>query len=122
MNLDDLTYAQLKELAKLLPALGIGGSVPSKEVLPAMLSPGQKVFIRTVTWHFTGEIVSVTSAGYELKEAAWIADAHARHADFLKDGPSSEAEIEPYPNGVVVPAGPVIDVSPWSHPLPRKQG
>ncbi len=116
MNIEDLTIAQIRELAKFIPTFGM----QSHDKTPALLQPGKKVFIRTVTLYFTGEIEQITSREIVLKDAAWVADTK-RFADFLKDGPRSDSEIEPYPDGVVINREVVIDISPWKHDLPRVQ-
>ena len=81
---------------------------------------GNKVFVRTVTYHYTGEIVIADGGGIVLKDAAWIADS-GRFSDALKTGEFSE--VEPYPDDVAVLLcfGAIVDVADWKHDLPRKQ-
>ena len=78
---------------------------------------GEAVFIRTVTYHYTGRIVGLTATEILLEDVAWIADSgrwnEARMTGIL-------SEVEPYPAGVVsVARAAVVDVSCWGHALPR---
>jgi len=87
------------------------------------LSPvqvGNSVYIRTVTYHYTGRIVQLTDAEIVLSDAAWIADS-GRFAQAMAQGTLSE--VEPYPDGVRVSIsrGADVDVSLWLHALPRTQ-
>ena len=52
---------------------------------------GQKLFIRTVTYHMTGEVVKRMGAFIQLKDAAWIADS-GRFNEAIKNGTLSEVE------------------------------
>jgi len=79
---------------------------------------GANYFIRTVTHHFTGNLVSVGEKELVLVDAAWIAD----------DGRFSEAmetetfsEVEPYPAGkkVIIGRSSVIDAVELTN-LPRE--
>jgi hypothetical protein len=81
---------------------------------------GEKVFIRTVTYHYTGRVVAIDETTIVLQEAAWIADS-GRWANALATGGLSE--VEPYPADrlVYVGRGAVVDVTSWSHDLPRAQ-
>ena len=83
----------------------------------AVVEAGKKVFIRTVTSYFTGEVVSETTQGITLKDAAWIADT-GRLSNALKTGDLNEVEV--YPGEVEVYKAGIIDISPWNHPLPRE--
>ena len=79
---------------------------------------GQNVFVRTVTFHYTGRLSAYDDAHLELADAAWVADS-GRFADALADG--TLVEVEPYPGSVLVGRGAIVDVSVWDHPLPREQ-
>jgi len=82
-----------------------------------ILSPGAAVFVRTVTHHYTGRVVSVDNLWITLSDAAWIADS-GRWATALATG--SLSEVEPYPGEMMIGVGSVVDVSPWNHALPRE--
>lgn len=97
-----------------------GREVPKVQPGERVLAVGRKVFIRTVTFHYTGRIVLIERDAVVLQEAAWISE-DGRFADALKTG--ELAEIEPYPDDVTVEVsrGAILDVSEWHHPLPREQ-
>jgi hypothetical protein len=81
----------------------------------------QNVYVRTVTHHYTGEVLEETATELVLVKAAWIADT-GRFADAMKTGKFNE--IEPYPEEfeVVLSKGSFVDrVRNWPHPLPREQ-
>lgn len=77
---------------------------------------GQKLFIRTVTYHMTGEVVKRMGAFIQLKNAAWIADS-GRFSTAIKTGELSEVE----PVGTAwINLSSVVDFFPWKHDLPTK--
>lgn len=83
------------------------------------LSVGQNVFIRTVTYHYTGRVVGITESEILLDGASWIADS-GRWAAAQSNGTLNE--VEPYAPGVVsISRASVVDVSSWRHPLPLVQ-
>lgn len=78
---------------------------------------GKKVFIRTVTYHLTGEIVGKVGHFFHLRKAAWIADS-GRFMEAIKNGVLSEVE----PVGEAwVNINSITDMFPWKHSLPDKQ-
>jgi len=79
---------------------------------------GENVFVRTITYHYTGRLIAFDGATMRLADAAWIA-ASGRFADALTSGEFSE--VEPYPGDVFLNAAAVVDVSVWGHDLPRTQ-
>jgi hypothetical protein len=81
---------------------------------------GKNVFIRTVTYHYTGRIVRETPKFLVLTDAAWIADS-GRFADAMATG--SLSEVEPYPDGCEVSVAwtAIVDLCEWAHPLPRQR-
>lgn len=81
---------------------------------------GKHVFVRTVTNYYTGRLNEPEpgSGFLSLGDAAWIADT-GRFADALAKGTLNE--IEPYPEGVLVAIGSIVDICEWGHDLPRKQ-
>ena len=107
MDFENLTVKQVKEIKGLL------GGQSSYEPLANV---GDKVFIRTVTHHYTGEVVKAKKDWLELKDAAWIAD-DGRFNNFLKTG--SANEIEPFEDNVRIPTGGILDITLWKHALPR---
>ena len=77
---------------------------------------GNSVLIRTVTYFYTGRIVSVDRDEIVLKDAAWVAET-GRFSNALTTG--ALGEVEPYPDLVSVSRGAVVDVTIWAHDLPR---
>jgi hypothetical protein len=78
---------------------------------------GQKLFIRTVTYHMTGKVVKRMGAFIQLEDAAWIADS-GRFSTALKSGTLDEVE----PVGTMwVNLSSVVDFFPWKHKLPQDQ-
>jgi hypothetical protein len=78
---------------------------------------GQKLFIRTVTYHMTGKVVKRMGAFIQLEDAAWIADS-GRFSNALKTGSLDEVE----PVGTMwVNLSSVVDFFPWKHKLPTDQ-
>lgn len=78
---------------------------------------GQKLFIRTVTYHCTGKVVKRMGAFIELEDGAWIADS-GRFSNAIKNGELDEVE----PVGTMwVNLSSVVDFFPWKHGLPKTQ-
>lgn len=77
---------------------------------------GTNVFVRTVTFHYTGRLAAADESFLLLEEAAWVADS-GRFSTALATGQLSE--VEQYPGGCLVSRGAIVDVSEWSHDLPR---
>ena len=78
---------------------------------------GQKLFIRTVTYHMTGRVVKRMGTFIQLEEASWIADS-GRFSDAIKKGELDEVE----PVGTAwVNLSSVVDFFPWKHELPTEQ-
>lgn len=82
-----------------------------------MFNVGDKLFIRTVTYHIVGEVTSREGDWLALKDAAWVADS-GLFSDALAKGTLNEVE----PVGeAFVNLGSATDVFPWSHELPLVQ-
>jgi hypothetical protein len=78
---------------------------------------GKNVLVRTVTNYYTGRLASNGANGWlQLDDAAWIADT-GRFSTALAKGTLSE--VEPYPGTCYISAGAVVDISEWTHDLPR---
>lgn len=91
--------------------------MPKKQVAkikPFPFKVGDKVFIRTVTIYYTGEICAYGDGWITLNTVAWIADTGRFH-EFLTEGKCNE--YEGFPDTVSVPTGSVIDITPWRHAL-----
>lgn len=108
MDLDNLTIKEVKHIQSLLKG-------------PDISSPyhlGENYFIRTITHHYTGKLIRITSKELVLEDAAWIAD-DGRFMNAIKDGTLNE--IEPYQDDVVIGRGAILDATIWRHKLPREQ-
>lgn len=108
MNMDQLKQAL--DIAKLLNGESCLTDFPE--------AVGEKIFIRTVTLYYLGKIKKVCGQFVTLEEASWIPDT-GRFYDFLKEGKANE--IEPFLNDVHVPLGSIIDLTKWTHKLPKDQ-
>ena len=110
MHLEELT---LGEVSKLLSALAA-----NQESTASYLIKGEQYLIRTVTMTYTGRVTAVSPTEVVLADAAWIADT-GRFATALIMG--TLAEVEPYPDEVIVSRAAIVDAAVWKHPLPRDQ-
>jgi len=77
---------------------------------------GKSVFIRTVTLYYTGRLVKVEDKFLVLTDAAWIADT-GRLSEALISGQFNE--VEPMPGPILVAINAIVELSEFSHPLPR---
>jgi hypothetical protein len=77
---------------------------------------GDAILIRTVTMYQVGRVVHVGPDSITLDDASWLADI-GRLSVALSTGTLSE--VERAPSWVVVGRGAIVDIYPWSHPLPQ---
>lgn len=91
-----------------------------KSKVQSPIRVNNNVFIRTVTYHYTGKIEIVSKDTLVLSNAAWIADS-GRFATAMNSGVLNE--VEPYPENTVVAIerGAIVDISDWKFELPRIQ-
>lgn len=82
-----------------------------------ILEVGNKVFIRTVTYHCVGKIETIDDGLVELSTASWIADS-GRFSQAIKTG--SLSEVEPV-GRMGVSIGAIVDYFEWNHDLPTEQ-
>ena len=110
---------KLKEYEELAKALGETPKIP-ENTTNDFWKPGKNYFIRTVTMHLMGTLVSVGDKELIIKNASWIAD-NGRFSDFLKGEYSTSLEVEPFPEGVSVAVGrgSLIDCVEWKKGLLR---
>lgn len=114
MNIEDLTIKQIRELSSVLNLASAPQSTPKR--LPVAI--GEKLFVWTVTAHYTGRVTAVSEEEIELDEAAWIAD-DGRLSDALKTGNFNE--VEPFPGRIVLNRGSFLHYERFEHELPRSQ-
>jgi hypothetical protein len=78
---------------------------------------GEKLFIRTVTYHCVGKVEKRIGKFFELSGASWVADS-GRFMNAIKEGTLDEVE----PVGKMwLNIDSIVDVFPWKHSLPTKQ-
>lgn len=80
--------------------------IGEKSVNPMADMVGKSVFIRTVTYHYTGKVVKIIGDFVELEKAAWIADS-GRFTDALATEEFSEVEV--YKNPIRVNTTSIVD-------------
>ena len=80
---------------------------------------GKKYFIRTVTHHYTGELVQVYEHELVLTDAAWIAD-DGRFQSALETEEFKEVELFPKGKNVIIGRGAILDATQIQK-LPDKQ-
>ena len=67
---------------------------------------GKSVFIRTVTYHYTGRVVRIIGDFVELEKAAWIADSGRLTQALEKEDFS---EVETYPRPIRINTTSIVD-------------
>ena len=83
---------------------------------------GENYLIRTVTFTYVGNLISVGDKELLMGDASWVADT-GRFSDMLKNGIESQdnAEIEPCHVDIFIGRGAIVDMIPYNHELPTKQ-
>ncbi len=76
---------------------------------------GQKLFIRTVTYHALGKVVKRMGAFIQLETATFVADS-GKFSEAIKNGTLSEYE---YVGTMWVNLSSVVDFFPWKHELTK---
>lgn len=91
------------------------------DMVPALI--GHNVIIRTMTMYYVGCLRAVTDTQYLLTSASWIADTggdNGRWFQTLEHGFGEQAEIEPFPQPVIVSRHGEVDLTLWTHDLPSE--
>jgi len=110
-------YKQLKELFNIQDIENIK-SISNKKCAYAHLMD-EKVFIRTVTFYYTGILREVFDKELLLEDVSWIPDT-GDFADSLKNG--NFKEVEPFPPGIRgIGRGSIVDYGKISFQLPLAQ-
>jgi hypothetical protein len=89
-----------------------------KSVETSFWVPGKNYFIRTVTMHNVGKLVTIDDKEIHLTQASWIADSGRFH-DALKSGQFDE--IEPFVEDIIINRSAIIDATIFNHDLPKVQ-
>ena len=117
MNIEELTFKQIKEIASMFSSQMPRMDVPNKNH-PFEL--GKNYFIRTVTMIIVGKLEQVFDNELVLSTAAWVPDT-GRFMNCLQYGEKAINEIEPFQNNVIIGRNSIIDATIWNHDLLVKQ-
>lgn len=79
-----------------------------------MFKVGDKLFIRTVTFHVIGKIEEIEGDWVRLSDASWVADS-GRFSAAIAAGNLTELE---YLGDGYVNLATATDIYPWLHDLP----
>lgn len=111
MNIDDLTYGELKKIASLFN---------SESKTESTYPVGNNVIVRTVTMIYTGRLEQVTDSDLVLNDCSWIPETE-RYMNFVAEG--KVKECEPYPDNrlVYINRGALLDMCELKGTLPRSQ-
>lgn len=106
-NIENLTLKEAREKLEEYKELAQALNQPVESDGSGHWKVGKNYFIRTVTHHYTGKLISVAHMELVLEQAAWIAD-DGRFHEALKN--EKFAEVEPYPDGeVIIGRGAILD-------------
>ena len=81
------------------------------------ITVGESIVIRTVTMAHVGRVTAISLDFIHLEDGGWIADT-GRFSTMLETGELSE--FERAPSWFLVARAAIVDVWPWTHPLPQK--
>jgi len=99
MNLNDLTYGQIKELSNLI----------GQRSVKTPFIVGKNYLIRTVTMTISGQVKEAYENFLVMAQAAWIADT-GRFSEALIDQ-NKFNEVEPFKNDCIVSLGAIVDAT-----------
>ena len=75
-----------------------------------------RVFVRTVTMHHIGQVISIDPDWLVLDLCSWVADSGRFH-EALETGTLDE--VERFPDRVWINRGSIVDLTAWNHDLPN---
>ena len=110
MDINELTVGQINELKSMF---GSSCSPPST----GPVAVGDKVFIRTVTYHLIGKVVQVRKNWVQLSLPSWVASSGRWHTA-LHEGVLDEVEM--CMDHCWVNLDTATDIHPWVHDLPTE--
>mgnify|MGYP001606691037 CR=1 FL=1 len=93
-------------------------SVCESTANPLPFEVGGKYYIRTVTYHVTGQVKEIVGKFLVMNNVAWIADS-GRFRQAIVEGILDE--VEPVEDEVFVNTDSITDAYVWKHKLPREQ-
>lgn len=131
IDIDTLTLAQARKLARMFPDCGVSFAeverpvqASDRDVIQSAFGGyanliGKPVMIRTVTMIYIGELVEIYPQELVIETASWIPETGRWH-QFITQGLINECE--PYGKSpVTINRSAVLDVVVWEHPLPTEQ-
>lgn len=111
MNIDELTFGQLKQIQSLM-----GGATNE----PHPYEVGKNYIVKTVTHYYLGRLSFVGSKELVLEGASWVADT-GRYNEFVKGSlENSNIEIEPILQPTIIGRGAIVEVTLWNAALPKE--
>ena len=111
MNLDSLTLGEIKEISALLGNQNTSCTKPLTKI-------GDKVFIRTLTYHYIGEVIEETAEAVIIDKAVWVADS-GQFTKAIQEGILSEIEI--IGTRTVLLKSNMVDIIKWNHEIPTER-
>ena len=105
MKIDDLTIGEAKILASMF------SENSNNKCNETLTKVGDKVFIRTLTFHYIGEVVADNGTFITLKDTSWVADS-GRFSTAIEKGELNE--VEPIGNAKLLYSN-IIDCIEWNH-------
>ncbi|MCK5610285.1 hypothetical protein KAR91_50905 [Candidatus Pacearchaeota archaeon] len=108
LEVSDETYEKIKDQLEADEKVEINGLVDFV---------GQKIFVRTVTYHLIGRVTKIVGGLVFLEKASWIADS-GRFMQAIRDGKLNE--VEPVGDWFFS-IGSLVDGCLWRHDLPEAQ-
>lgn len=122
-NIDDLTIAQLRQLAqealdrRNVDIEAVSVQIPAEDAKHPY-TIGSNIIVRMVTTIITGRLVWVGDHELVLEDPAWIADT-GRWNQVISGDHEVLEEVEPGDGPVIIGRGAILDVWPWIGLLPR---
>lgn len=82
-------------------------------------SVGERLYIRTATYHWAGDVTFVGDGELIIEPACWVADS-GRLSNAMRGGfeADSRSELEPVPGPVTINRAGIIDAIRYGHDLP----
>lgn len=103
-----MTTEQITALATLL-----GGGQPKPATEGSVWEVGKNYYIQTVTWAYTGTLITVTDKELILKQAALIGDTGSFHQALKSE---EFADVEPFVNDLVIGRYSIVSATQINHP------
>ena len=111
-----------EELKKINARIKDGEYIKDPNMRDHFFNIGENYLIRTVTFTYLGNLMSVGEKELLIGDASWIANT-GRFSNMLKEGVTGQdnSEIEPCNADIFIGRGAIVDMIPYNHELPTKQ-